>query len=287
MNSRPLRHPSGGTLHLYHHHQRPNRLRNYRAPGLRARRARRSGELCTSSVRTADGEWDNSNVAGDGCPSPPASYFPGYDATANPQCRFNKDCITRVEDCANDADQTTCETFFANSAAQGITAAQLTTNLCKLCQYSETHKDVAGNIIGTTGSPLTFSSKESRVAEGSKAYPRMATSCQASATTYNKMCEGEVLAAQSRKTAQTRAIENMPSYPPSAPPPAFEDTEQQKFCDAYAAAKKTSGWHTCSPTDNPVMQPDGTPYDPPKYDPCCSALANQKCQYGYCLRAVG
>ena len=31
----------------------------------------------------------------------------------------------------------------------------------------------------------------------------------------------------------------------------------------------------------------GTPYDPPKYDPCCSALANQKCQYGYCLRAVG
>ena len=57
----------------------------------------------------------------------------------------------------------------------------------------------------------------------------------------------------------------------------------QAFCDAYAAAGKTSGWHTCKTDDNPVEQDDGTI----KYDPCCSALANQKCQYGYCLRAVG
>ena len=85
----------------------------------------------------------------------------------------------------------------------------------------------------------------------------------------NGMCAAETLAAQSRRSAQSIAAAAMSPYPPSAPPPAGNP-----FCDAYAAAGKINGMHTCVASDN-----DG--------NPCCSQLANQECKFGYCLRGGG
>jgi hypothetical protein len=230
-----------------------------------------SGDLCPPSVEV-DGAWYN-GAPEFLCPSPSpyfvedTKYVPTLDGTTTttkPQCKYNPDCIIRIEDCSKDASKQECESYFTNVyAIAGNTKASIAKGLCQMCQFSETYAS------GTTGKPYTFSSKESRVAEGSKAWPAMATNCMASADKTNGMCAAEVAAAQSRQTAQTRAIENMPSYPPSSPPPAGND-----FCDKYQADGKINGMPTCVTSDN-----DG--------NPCCTQIGNQRCQYGYCLRSVG